>query len=238
VIRRTFIRGRAVNRAFPICAVAFIAQWCWSAPAHAQTPDVPSRIEVGIGVRWIGHEALGERTATETTGAGGASPLFSTHSDLGSVAGVDGRVGVRLTRTLVAEGEASYLKPQLGIAISADAEGAAPLTATETIQQFTIGGSVAWRLPGRRWSPRFAPFVQAGGGYMRQLHEQATLVEAGRYYQFGGGVNAVLVTTRHFHAKGIGVRADLRALVRSEGVRFDHGSKVSPAAGASLFVRF
>jgi hypothetical protein len=64
------------------------------------------------------------------------------------------------------------------------------------------------------------------------------LVEDGRYYQFGAGVNALLASPRHFHAKGIGVRADLRALVRSKGVRFEQGSKVSAAAGASLFVRF
>jgi hypothetical protein len=238
VIRETVVRRRGPKRALLVLPAVLFVQLYWLAPAHAQTAESPSRIEIGIGVRWIGREALGGRTATETTGAGGTSALFSTQSELGSAAGVDGRVGVRLTRTLIAEAEASYLKPQLGIAISADAEGAAPVTATETIQQFTIGVNVAWRLPGRRWSPRFAPFAEAGGGYMRQLHEPATLVEGGRYYQFGGGVNALFASTRHFHMRGIGVRADLRALVRSEGVRFDQGSKVSPAAGASVFVRF
>jgi hypothetical protein len=226
------------KRALLVVLAAISAPLSWSSAAQAQGAAGASRIELGIGVRWIGREALGSRTATETTGAGGTSALFSTQSELGSAAGVAGRVGVRLTRTLRAEAEASYMKPQLGIAISADAEGATPLTATETIEQVMIGGSVAWRLPGRRWSPRFSPFAEAGGGYMRQLHEQATLVEGGHYYQFGGGVDALLVSTRHFHAKGIGVRADLRALIRSRGVRFDEGSKMSPAAGASVFVRF
>ena len=73
---------------------------------------------------------------------------------------------------------------------------------------------------------------------MRQLHEQATLLDTGRFYEFGGGVSGLLVSRRHMHTKGIGVRADLRALVRSKGVAFDGGSKMSPAAGASLFVRF
>jgi hypothetical protein len=210
----------------------------WSSSADAQPVELPSRIEVGIGLRWIGKEALGGRTATETTGVGGTSALFSTQSELGGASGADGRIGVRMAHRLTAEAEASYVKPQLGIAISGDIEGAAPLTATETIQQFTIGASLAWRLPGRRWSPRFAPFVAAGGGYMRQLHEQATLVADGRYYQFGGGVNALLASTRRFHTKGFGIRADLRALIRSRGVRFDERSSMSPTAGVSLFVRF
>jgi hypothetical protein len=181
---------------------------------------------------------LGAKSATETTGVGGQSTLFATQSDLGGAAGIEGRVGVRVTRTLVAEAEASYMKPQLRIAISADAEGAAATTATETIEQFTIGGGVAWQLPGRRWSPRFAPFIGAGGGYMRQLHEQGTFVQTGRFYQFGGGVNARLVSRRHFHTNGIGIRADLRAVIRSRGVRADDGAKASPSVGVSLFVRF
>ncbi len=204
----------------------------------AQTAEPASRLELGAGVRWIGGEQLGARTATETTSAGGRSALFNTATDLAGAVGVDGRVAVRLSRSLAVEAEASYLKPQLRIAVSGDTEGAAAVTAVETIQQFTMGGNLIWRLPGRRWSPRFAPFATAGAGYLRHLHEQATLVDAGHYYQFGGGVSSLLVATRRLHTRGIGVRADLRGLVRSTGVTVDGGSKVSPAAGASLFVRF
>ncbi|MGH9139789.1 MAG: outer membrane beta-barrel protein [Vicinamibacterales bacterium] len=204
----------------------------------AQTVEPASRLELGAGVRWIGAEQLGARTATETTGAGGTSALFNTSTDLAGAGGIDGRVAVRLSRSLAVEAEASYLKPQLRIAISGDAEGAAAVTAVETIQQFTMGGSLIWRLPGRRWSPRFAPFATAGAGYLRQLHEQGTLVDTGHYYQFGAGVSSLLVATRRLHTRGIGVRADVRGLVRSMGVTVDGASKVSPAAGASLFVRF
>ncbi len=35
-----------------------------------------------------------------------------------------------------------------------------------------------------------------------------------------------------------GVRADVRALVRTKGVAFDDGGHASPAAGVSAFVRF
>jgi hypothetical protein len=227
-----------IRRRFAIPLGALCAVLVFSASAPAQPPEPPARLELGLGVRWIGREPLGAKTATETIGAGGASTLFSTQSELGGVAGVDGRVGVFLTRTLIAEAEASFLKPQLRIAISGDAEGAAPVTATETIEQFTIGGNLVWRLPGRRWSPRFAPFAAVGGGYLRQLHEQGTFVATGRFFHVGGGVNALLVPARRFHTNGIGIRADLRALIRRDGVSFRDGSKASPSAGASVFVRF
>ena len=207
--------------------------------ASAQSADPPSpRFEAGIGVLWIGQQALGSSKANETVAAGTTTPLFSTSSDLAGATGIDGRIGVRLTRSLVAEAEASYLKPQLRIAISGDTEGAPALTATETIQQFTIGGGLSWYLPNQGWSARFAPFVMAGGGYLRQLHEQNTLVETGSFVQVGAGAAYLLSTQRHFHTKSTGVRVDLRAIRLSKGVAFDDGGRVAPAFGASAFVRF
>lgn len=205
--------------------------------ASAQSGPQP-RFELGIGTLWMGHQPLGEVSANETTSTGGSLKLFDASSDLASAAGVDGRVGVRVTRSLVAEVEASYAKPQLRIALSNDFEGATPVTATETVQQFIIGAGVVWYVPGRVRTPRLAPFAMAGGGYLRQLHDRATLVETGRFYQFGGGA-AFLVTSRpRFHLKSIGARIDVRAIVRSKGVAFDAGGHTSPAVGASLFVRF
>ena len=208
------------------------------APARAQSADPPaSRVELGIGVLWIGRQPLGDTAATETTGAGGKLTLFTASSELAAAAGFSGRAGVRLGRSLALEAEGSYLKPQLRIALSGDSEGAAAVTAVETVEQFTIGGAVLWYLPIRRM-PRVTPFATAGAGYLSQLHETATLVETGHYYQLGGGASFLLVSGGHFHTKGMGARVDAHAMVRSKGVAFDGGSKTSPAAGASLFVRF
>jgi hypothetical protein len=164
--------------------------------------------------------------------------LFNSSSQLSGAAGLSGRIGVRVTSSLVVEGDASYLKPQVRVSLSGDTESAPPITAIESIEQFTFGARALWYLPGRRWTPRFAPFAMAGGGYLRQLHEQATLVETGRFFQIGGGVSTMLATRRHFHTKGAGLRFDVSALVRSQGVAFDDGAKTSPAAAASVFVRF
>jgi hypothetical protein len=225
---------RSWSVALSLCAAVLQAT-----PALAQSSAAPAyRLEVGTGLIWMGSDPIGTRTATETTGAGGTTSLFNTSSELAGAAGFNGRIGVRLSRSLAAEAEASYLKPQLRIAISGDTEGAAAVTVSETIQQFTIGGNVRWMLPGRRWSPRLAPFVLGGGGYMRQLHDQATLLETGHFYQFGAGVETLLKARRRFPGRGVGARADVRAVVRGKGIAFDGGSKTSPAAGVSVFVRF
>jgi hypothetical protein len=219
--------------AFLLVAVAALA-----APALAQSADpVPSRFEGGIGVVWIGHASLGNTAATETTATGGPATVFTTSSELASAGGITVRAGVRLTHALRVEANASYSRPALRIALSGDTEGAAPVTAAESSQQDLIDGDLLWSLPWQR-RPRLEPFVLAGGGYLRQLHEAATLVETGRYYDVGGGVSWLLATGRHFHTKGVGVRVDARAVVRSRGIAFDGGSKTSPAVGASLFVRF
>src|SRR6478752_1516746 len=87
--------------------------------ASAQSADPPSsRVEIGAGALWIGRQPLGQKSATETTAAGGA--------------GISARAGVRVTRSLVVEADASYLKPQLRIALAGDSEGAAAITAAET----------------------------------------------------------------------------------------------------------
>ena len=206
--------------------------------AVAQPADSTARVEVGFGMLWAGQQPLGSNAALETTGSGGTLTLFSSSSELAGAAGIDGRIGVRIVRSLVAEVETSYLKPQLRVAVSGDYEGASPVTATETVQQFMIGGNLLWYVHSRHWTPRLAPFALGGGGYLRQLHDPATLVETGHFYQFGGGLSYLLVTTPHLHMRGVGVRADVRALVRSGGVAFDGGSHTSPAAGVSAFVRF
>ena len=52
---------------------------------------------------------------------------------------------------------------------------------------------------------RVAPFAAGGAGYLRSCTRTATLVQTGRYYQFGGGVTCCwrrAPTRRH----AIGVR--------------------------------
>ena len=208
-----------------------------AAQAQSAARPEPGRFEFAVGPLWVGRQTLGASDATLTTGVGGTLPLFSTSTELSSMAGIEARIGVRVTRALEAEASASYGKPHLRTAIGNDTENAASVTATDAMQQFTVGGGVLWYLP-RRGASRLAPFLTGGAAYLRQLHEDATLVATGKMSQFGGGVKYLLRARDRNRLKGVGVRIDARAVLRSKGIAFDDRQHFSPAAGASLFVRF
>jgi hypothetical protein len=207
-------------------------------PACAQSSAPPGRVELAIGPLWIGRQALGSSDANETTSTGGALTLFSASTELASASGWEGRVGVKVWRSLEAEASATYATPEIRSQISSDLEATTPVTVTERIQQFTVGGGIVWYPPLGRSPSRLAPFVTAGGGYLRQLHEAATLVQTGQFYQLGGGVKFLFASRPGSRLRGFGARVDARAIVRSKGVAFDSSRHTSPALGASLFVRF
>ena len=150
-----------------------------ASPAVAQSDGAsPGRVDVAVGTLWVGSQHLGDQAANETTASGGQLALFTTSSDLASRAGVEGRVGVKLWPSLEVEASGTYASPEIRTQVSADFEGAAPITVTERIQQYTIAGGLVWYPVPRSASP-IAPFVTAGGGYLRQLHEAARWRDGG-----------------------------------------------------------
>ena len=82
------------------------------------------------------------------------------------------------------------------------------------------------------------PFVEGGAGYLRQLYDTRALVETGQTFHAGGGVNFTALSRQGRRVRALGLRVDVQALVRTKGVALDNRAHVSPAAGASLFVRF
>ena len=228
------IRRRIVALAIGLTAAASPRQ----AMAQAPSTPAPGRIEASVGGVWMGHQALGETSANETTGTGTSLKIFTASTDLGSARGVEGRIAVRLWRSLAAEVDASYAKPPLTITLANDIENAPSVTAAETMQQLTVGAGVVWSLPQRFATARLAPFAMAGGGYLRQVHEDGTLIETGRYYQFGGGVKYLLWSRPRGILNAAGARLDARAILRARGVAFDDRGHASPAVGASVFIRF
>lgn len=209
-----------------------------ASPAYAQAVIAErGRFELAAGPLWTGQESFTSKDATETAPAGGRSRLFSTSALLESAPGVEARAGVKLTRLLQAEVSSSYGRPRLRTTISNDIENATTVSAGELTRQFTFDSAVVLRLPRWRFGRRTVPFVSAGAGYLRQLHEGDTLSASGQTYHAGGGVK-VLLRSRPKGMKGLGLRVDARALVRAKGVAFDTSAHVSPVLAASLFVRF
>ena len=68
--------------------------------ATAQSAAPPGRVELSGGVTWFGESNLGAVDANLTTANSGTLRFFSTSSTLGGGSGLEGRVGVRVWRSL------------------------------------------------------------------------------------------------------------------------------------------
>ena len=202
------------------------------APARAQAGPQAGRIEIDAGPIWMGRSPLTSGDAQETTSTAGAFRLFTTSTTLTEMIGAEVRIGVPLGRSLEVFGAGSFGTRQLRIAATDDVENAVAVTAAERVEQVTVTGGVLWFVS----RSRVAPFVSAEAGMLRELHEERTLVEGGRVYLVGGGVE-FLLSTRNGGVKALGARVDARAVLRSKGFLLD-GSRLSPAIGVSVFTRF
>jgi hypothetical protein len=211
-----------------------------AAGAQQAVRAVPGRLELDAGIVWTGAQALGTRDATLTTGTGSTLHLFSSTSDLLAATGFEGRVAVKVARTLDAYASMSYAKPELTTRVTSDIENSTGATVSESVRQYLVGGGIVWYVAPRRVSSRIRPFIGAGAAYLRQLHEGATLVETGQSYDVGGGVKVLFAarTRPRQLVKATGVRLEARAIVRTKGITFDGRRSIAPAAAASFFVRF
>ena len=204
-------------------------------PLSAQSAD--GRVDAGVAVRWLGGIGFDRVPASETALANAQYTLFTTDSSLEAAAGIEARVGFRLTSLLRAEASFLYGRPSLQARISADAEGIPDVTVAETIGQYIVEGGVTAQLA--RWAAgRLAPFASAGAGYLRQLHEGRGLVETGRTYYVGAGIRYPLTLPGRGLVKSSGIRGDVRAEFLENGVALDNAIHIVPSLSASFFVDF
>lgn len=220
-------------------AAAIILVLAAAPPLHAQSSgSMPGRIEAAVGVLWTGRASFGTRDATETTGAGGTFRLFTVATELASAPGIEARVAVRVAREVEAEAHGSYASPELRGSVTFDAESSnAPIVITTPIQRFDIGGGALWYPHTPRAGGRVRVFVAGGASFVRQLEDSGTVIVSGPAYDAGGGAK-LLLKTRATGLKALGVRVEGRAVVRGSQLSLDGRTHVSPALGASVFLRF
>jgi hypothetical protein len=205
--------------------------------ASAQTRE-PGRFEIGIGALWTGGSSLAPVGAAETTPDGTPFSLFTSQTRFESAPGVEGRLSMRVVRRLHVEATASYARPDLTTKVANDFEGAPATSITESLVQLKIEGGVLVPLRRPRIGARVEPFLTAGGGYLRELHEGQTIVATGQSYYAGGGLNYALKVRPAGRFDTIGLRLDARAAIRHGGISLDGATHVAPLFAASLFVRF
>jgi hypothetical protein len=222
------------DRAVAALLVVIAAQ----AAVSAQSVEPPGgRFEVAVGAQWLGSASLGSKDATLTTSAGTPYTLFRTESAFGNALGLEGRLAVRVRPSWEAEAFGAYAEPAINTVITADAEGAASTTASESVKRFAVGGGVLWYLP-RVQSARLRPFVLGSGAYVRELHEANMLAANGASIDAGGGVKYVLYARRTGRLRTAGLRGDARLETNIRGVAFSEGTRFRPVLTASAFFRY
>lgn len=193
----------------------------------------PGSVEVSGGVLWNQGFDFGSADATLTRNPGtGSGPytLFTAGTGVDAAIGVQARVGVFLTRALSVEGGVQYSRPELSSVLSNDVEQADDITATETLTRYIFDGTVLYHF-GRG---KAVPFVAAGGGYVRELHDGYGVVETGNEFHAGAGVKFWFSGGKH----RFGLRAEAGAMSRSGGVDFEDARRTLITASAGLAYLF
>jgi hypothetical protein len=198
--------------------------------------------ELDLGASWLGGIDFGARRAefVRNQSNGTPFPLFEVDSGIAPAPAFEGRLGFHLTRALALEGAFLYARPRLESRITGDAEDAPSLTASEDVSRYIVDVSAVVHLTGLRMGGSAVPFVLAGAGYLRELHEGRTLVETGQLYHAGGGVKYLFSRRRRGLIRGLGLRLDARIYVRRGGLELDEDepSRTFAAGGGSLVVLF
>ena len=215
-----------------------------AAPAFAQ--DAPAlwahHFTLNAGLTWSGPYDVGDATAQLRGNATGPSApafaLFTADSRVSMAFAPEVHAGFAVTRYVAVDGGISFSRPRIGVAISGDPEAPSQQLAGEQLDQYQLDARLTWQLPihaGHINRLRLAPFASIGGGYLRQLHEDRALGEAGWVYFAGGGARYWL-RGGSGSSKDLGVRADARINVRTGGIDFENKVRTYPSVTLSLFI--
>lgn len=199
----------------------------------------PFRLTASVGAWLAGGYPIGQRAAElrrNSTGTDAPFTLFEAAASFDRTPGVEAHLTFAVTTSVSIEGGVAYSRPRVQIAVTGDVEGANGEFEGETTSEYVVDASVLWRIRGVRPQARLAPFVRAGGGYLRQLHERRTLVETGQVYHVGGGVQYLLRSDPR--QRPVGLRGDVRANIRKDGIELEDKARVYPTVSGSAFVRF
>lgn len=228
--------------ALAICLTVFGASEAWAQGARRgtlqQRGTFPQRgsTEVGGGGAWAQAFDIGsQRADLSRSTPGDRFDLFSTETRLNRAAGGYARVGVYLTRAVSVEAGVRYATPMLAIRVSGDAESAADEDATGRVSQYIIEGALLWHVTGASFAGgQGVPFVSAGGGHIRELHEGNELVETGRQFHMSAGL-------KYWSGGGrrrAGLRGEIGFLSREEGISPGEERRTVPFAMAGVTFLF
>jgi hypothetical protein len=205
------------------------------APSAQAQGAVAGRVEAAVGLGVIGGAGLGAGDANLRTREASDYRLFSADSRIGGARVVEARAGFVLTRRYAVEVRFGLSHPELLTKISADVEGAPDATLAERFDQYMVDAALVAALDRFRFGP-VVPFISAGAGYLRQLHEGQTLVEEGVVYRVGGGFKYRLFSRDRGMVRGAGLRGDVGLSALAGGIAVRDRPTPHIAASGSFYV--
>jgi len=192
---------------------------------------------VGIGL--LGGASAGDADA-DLRGSSPSNPtyrLFAAEARFARAPAIEARVAWRFARRFAVEGHGMRVDQDLRVSVSADAEGAPPVTVAERVDRYILDAGLLVLLDELRVAG-LVPFAVAGAGYLRQLHEGATLVEQGHVYHVGAGVKRSVMARKGRFLDGIGLRADARVYVFGHGLTPDDSPRPYLSVTGSVVLAF
>jgi hypothetical protein len=197
-----------------------------------------NHVTLAGGLNLAGSYPIGDGTAELRGNGQGANPppfkLFTAESSVESTFGGEFRVAFGLSKDLSIELGVGYSSPGVRTELSQDAEATAVTLDAEHLAQYVVDVGATWQLPRPVIGDRVRPFVSGGAGYLRQLYDERTLVETGRIYYAAGGVR-VWLSGGDGRRQSLGIRSEVRAMWRQDGVEFEDKTRLWPAMTAMIF---
>jgi hypothetical protein len=228
-----------VRRSRAVIVSLFVLTVMPAAAGWAQTNQPPlRRFELGAGIGFLGGAALGDADGALRSGTSNDPyRLFSTSTRLHDATVLDLRAGFDLSRRIGFEARLVFGHPEMRTTVEGDVEGAPTIDAVERLDQYLIDGGIVFRL-NELQVKGVQPFVTAGAGYLRQLHEGLTVIEDGQVFYAGGGARYWIFTRPRGVPRAGGLRGDVRLNVLSDGVTVDDQTRRHLSAGVDFFVTF
>jgi hypothetical protein len=217
-----------VNRVALVVGAAVLAVPSLARAQYVGQAPHTGTIEVSGGGLWSGGYSFETALANETRNPPtGTEPLtlFQGEPSLEGGAGADAHLGVYVGRRIAIEGGLQFSRQSLVVRTSGDFENAPDATASSSVAQYVIDGSFLYHFG----AGRLTPFALVGGGYLRQVLQDNSIVETGNDVHGGGGVKYWL-----------GLRVEARVSSRSGGVSLDASTKrrIVPTVSAGVSYLF
>jgi hypothetical protein len=230
--RRTAIVGMLVATLAPGAAAQGGGKPAPQKPVRPVEPRLGT-FELSAGGFWSGGDdpTSSGATLTRNQQGGGSFDLFRGDPSLGAAFGGNVSLAMYITRRMAVEGGFQYGRPQIDVRLTGDSEDAPDLTASSTLTQYVISGSLLYHFGGRG---RMTPFLAGGAGHVRDVHEGNDLVETGTEYHGTGGIKMWFGRRRN-----MALRLEGGVSVRDGGFTFDdETTRIVPTASASFGYRF